>query len=163
MYFTVITCPYCLQSYIAPEDGIVAESAGTADMNRLKGKSVSCPRLADKYLQDHLDSCFVVEFKLKKMWLSPNGTIRNILGGTVFREPILIKNIPRLVPGWTQAIVVGRHAFGDQYKATDYVVKEPGKVRLLNKQQLAQNGGPTTIRLLIEYNFWNGGGRSQPA
>ncbi|BES95302.1 Isocitrate dehydrogenase NADP [Nesidiocoris tenuis] len=77
------------------------------------------------------DEARVEEFKLKKMWLSPNGTIRNILGGTVFREPILIKNIPRLVPGWTQAIVVGRHAFGDQYKATDYVVKEPGKMELV--------------------------------
>lgn len=73
----------------------------------------------------------VKEFKLKKMWLSPNGTIRNILGGTVFREPILIKNVPRVVPGWTKAIVVGRHAFGDQYKATDYVVKEPGKLELV--------------------------------
>ena len=63
----------------------------------------------------------VSEFKLKKMWKSPNGTIRNYLGGTVFREPIVISNIPRLVPGWTKPIVIGRHAFGDQYKATDYV------------------------------------------
>lgn len=70
----------------------------------------------------------VEEFKLKKMWLSPNGTIRNILGGTVFREPILCKNIPRLVPGWTNPIVIGRHAHGDQYKAKDYVVTEPGTV-----------------------------------
>lgn len=59
---------------------------------------------------------FISEFKLKKMWKSPNGTIRNILGGTVFREPILCKNIPRLVPGWTQPITIGRHAFGDQVK-----------------------------------------------
>lgn len=63
------------------------------------------------------------------MWLSPNGTIRNILGGTVFREPIMCKNIPRLVPGWTKPIVIGRHAHGDQYKAKDYVVTRPGRVR----------------------------------
>jgi len=61
------------------------------------------------------------------MWKSPNGTIRNELNGTVFREPILIKNIPRLVPGWTSPIIIGRHAFGDQYRATDYVAKEPGQ------------------------------------
>lgn len=73
----------------------------------------------------------VEEFKLKKMWLSPNGTLRNILGGTVFREPILCKNIPRLVPGWTQPIVIGRHAFGDQYKAKDIVVSTPGKMELV--------------------------------
>lgn len=65
------------------------------------------------------------------MWLSPNGTIRNILGGTVFREPILCKSIPRLVPGWTNAIVIGRHAFGDQYKAVDTVIDGPGKVELV--------------------------------
>ncbi|CAH0557318.1 unnamed protein product [Brassicogethes aeneus] len=73
----------------------------------------------------------VEEFKLKKMWLSPNGTIRNILGGTVFREPILCKNIPKLVPGWTKPIVIGRHAFGDQYKAKDFVVTKPGTVELV--------------------------------
>jgi len=69
----------------------------------------------------------VKEFNLKKMWLSPNGTLRNILGGTVFREPILCKNIPLLVPGWKKSITVGRHAFGDQYKAQDYVVTKPAK------------------------------------
>ena len=68
----------------------------------------------------------VEEFKLKKMYKSPNGTIRNICGGVIFREPIIIKNIPRCVPGWTSPIVVGRHAFGDQYRATDYVPKEAG-------------------------------------
>ena len=73
----------------------------------------------------------VEEFNLKKMWKSPNGTIRNILGGVVFREPIVISNIPRLVPGWTDPIVVGRHAFGDQYKATDFRVPGPGKLRLV--------------------------------
>ncbi len=70
----------------------------------------------------------VEEFKLKKMWKSPNGTIRNILGGVIFREPIIMKNVPRLVPGWTKPIIVGRHAFGDQYKATDF--KFPGKGKL---------------------------------
>ncbi|TVV70668.1 NADP-dependent isocitrate dehydrogenase [Sphingomonas solaris] len=73
----------------------------------------------------------VEEFKLKKMWKSPNGTIRNILGGVVFREPIVIKNVPRLVPGWTDPIVVGRHAFGDQYRATDFLVPGPGKLRMV--------------------------------
>ena len=73
----------------------------------------------------------VEEFKLKEMWKSPNGTIRNILGGVIFREPIICKNVPRLVPGWTQPIIVGRHAFGDQYKATDF--KVPGKGRLTIK------------------------------
>jgi isocitrate dehydrogenase len=72
----------------------------------------------------------VKEFNLKKMWKSPNGTIRNILGGTVFREPIICKNIPRLVPGWTKPIVIGRHAFGDQYRATDFVVPGPGKLEI---------------------------------
>jgi isocitrate dehydrogenase len=69
----------------------------------------------------------VKEFSLKKMYRSPNGTIRNELNGTVFREPIVIKNIPRLVPGWIEPIVIGRHAFGDQYRATDFVAQEPGK------------------------------------
>ncbi len=73
----------------------------------------------------------VEEFKLKKMWKSPNGTIRNILGGVVFREPIVIKNVPRLVPGWTDPIVIGRHAFGDQYRATDTLIPGPGKLRLV--------------------------------
>jgi isocitrate dehydrogenase len=73
----------------------------------------------------------VEEFNLKQMWKSPNGTIRNILGGVVFREPIVIKNVPRLVPGWTDPIVIGRHAFGDQYRATDFLVPGPGKLRLV--------------------------------
>lgn len=77
------------------------------------------------------DEARVEEFNLKQMWKSPNGTIRNILGGVIFREPIICKNVPRLVPGWTQPIVVGRHAFGDQYKATDF--KFPGKGKLTIK------------------------------
>ena len=79
----------------------------------------------------------VKEFNLKKMWRSPNGTIRNILGGTVFRQPIIISNIPRYVPTWNQPIVIGRHAFGDQYKATDFLVPGPGKLKLVFE---AENG-----------------------
>ena len=79
------------------------------------------------------DEARVKEFSLKQMWKSPNGTIRNELDGTVFREPIILKNIPRLVPGWTSPIVIGRHAFGDQYRATDYVVKEPGQFLMVHK------------------------------
>jgi len=76
------------------------------------------------------DEARVKEFNLKKMWKSPNGTIRNILDGTVFREPIICKNVPRLVPNWTQPIVIGRHAFGDQYRATDFLVPGPGKLTM---------------------------------
>ncbi|HUJ57045.1 MAG TPA: NADP-dependent isocitrate dehydrogenase, partial [Kofleriaceae bacterium] len=72
----------------------------------------------------------VKEFNLHEMWKSPNGTIRNIIGGTIFREPIICKNVPRLVPGWTKPIVVGRHAFGDQYRATDFVVPGPGTLTM---------------------------------
>ncbi|GAB1415838.1 isocitrate dehydrogenase (NADP(+)) [Paludibacter sp.] len=76
------------------------------------------------------DEARVKEFSLKKMWKSPNGTLRNIIGGTVFREPIICSNVPRLVPGWERPIVIGRHAFGDQYKATDVVIKGKGKLKM---------------------------------
>jgi isocitrate dehydrogenase len=76
------------------------------------------------------DEARVKEFDLKKMWKSPNGTIRNILGGTIFREPIIISNVPRLVPGWNKPIIIGRHAFGDQYKATDFVFEGPGTLTI---------------------------------
>ena len=76
------------------------------------------------------DEARVEEFGLKQMWRSPNGTIRNILGGVVFREPIICNNVPRLVPGWTQPIVIGRHAFGDQYRATDFLFPGPGKLTM---------------------------------
>ena len=76
------------------------------------------------------DEARVEEFGLKKMWRSPNGTIRNILGGVVFREPIVISNVPRLVPGWTKPVVIGRHAFGDQYRATDFKIPGPGKLTM---------------------------------
>src|SRR5580704_11389074 len=76
------------------------------------------------------DEARVEEFGLKDMYRSPNGTIRNILGGVIFREPIVIKNVPRLVPGWTKPIVIGRHAYGDQYRATDFKVPGPGKLTM---------------------------------
>lgn len=84
------------------------------------------------------DEARVKEFNLKKMWRSPNGTIRNILNGTVFREPIVIQNVPRLVVGWEKPIVVGRHAFGDQYRATDFIAPGPGKLEMIFTPE---NGG----------------------
>jgi isocitrate dehydrogenase len=94
------------------------------------------------------DEARVEEFKLKKMWKSPNGTIRNILGGTVFREPIICKNVPRYVPGWTKPIVIGRHAFGDQYRATDFRV--PGKGKLTMTFQPA-DGGPAITHEVYDF------------
>ncbi len=99
------------------------------------------------------DETRVREFGLKKMWRSPNGTIRNIIGGTVFREPIMISNVPRLVPGWTRPICIGRHAFGDQYRATDTVIKEKGK---LTMSFIPDGGGEEQIWEV--YHFKNGGG-----
>jgi isocitrate dehydrogenase len=98
------------------------------------------------------DEARVEEFKLKQMWKSPNGTIRNILDGTVFREPIVIKNIPRLVTTWDQPIVVGRHAFGDQYRATDFVVKGKGKLTVKFE---GENGEKQEFEV---YNFNGEGG-----
>jgi isocitrate dehydrogenase len=89
----------------------------------------------------------VEEFGLKKMWKSPNGTIRNILGGVVFREPIICKNVPRLVPGWTEPIVIGRHAHGDQYKASDFVVPGPGKVTITYTPDDASSGEPIELEV----------------
>ena len=99
------------------------------------------------------DEARVKEFTLKKMWKSPNGTIRNILNGTVFREPILIKNIPRLVSGWKKPIVIGRHAHGDQYKATDVVTDKPGKLVL---RFMPEDGGEPVEHEV--FNFKDGGG-----
>jgi len=95
-----------------------------ANATKKHGVAVKCATITP-------DEARVEEFKLKKMWKSPNGTIRNILGGVIFREPIICKNVPRLVPGWTQPIIVGRHAFGDQYRATDF--RFPGKGKLTMK------------------------------
>jgi len=104
----------------ATDDRVTVESANAI---RQHGVGVKCATITP-------DEARVAEFNLKKMWKSPNGTIRNILGGTIFREPIIIKNIPRLVPGWTQPIIVGRHAFGDQYRATDFRVPGAGKLTI---------------------------------
>src|ERR671920_461423 len=93
------------------------------------------------------DEARVKEFGLKKMWKSPNGTIRNILGGVVFREPIICKNVPRLVPGWTKPIVIGRHAHGDQYKASDFVVPGPGKVTITYTPDDASSGEPIEMEV----------------
>jgi isocitrate dehydrogenase len=98
------------------------------------------------------DEARVEEFHLKKMWVSPNGTVRNILGGTVFREPIICSNIPRLVPGWTNPIVIGRHAFGDQYRATDFVVHEAGNL----KMTFTPDGGGAPVEYPI-FHFPAGG------
>ncbi len=103
------------------DDRITVEAA---EAIKKHGVGVKCATITP-------DEARVEEFKLKKMWKSPNGTIRNILGGVVFREPIAISNVPRLIPGWTDPIVIGRHAFGDQYKATDFLVPGPGKLRLV--------------------------------
>jgi isocitrate dehydrogenase len=109
------------------DDRITVEAA---EAIRQYGVGVKCATITP-------DEARVEEFGLKKMWKSPNGTIRNILGGTIFREPIVIQNVPRLIPGWTDPIVVGRHAFGDQYKATDFLV--PGKGKLTIKW-VGENG-----------------------
>ena len=110
-----------VESRDATNDKITVDSA-----NAIKqyGVGVKCATITP-------DEDRVKEFDLKRMWKSPNGTIRNILGGVVFREPIVISNVPRLIPGWTDPIVVGRHAFGDQYRATDFRVPGPGKLRMV--------------------------------
>ncbi len=104
----------------ATDDQVTVDAANAI---REYGVGVKCATITP-------DEARVEEFGLKKMWRSPNGTIRNILGGVIFREPILISNIPRYVPGWTKPVIIGRHAFGDQYKATDFKVPGPGKVTL---------------------------------
>ena len=95
----------------------------SANATKQYGVAVKCATITP-------DEARVKEFHLKEMWKSPNGTIRNIIGGTIFREPIICKNVPRLVPGWTRPIVVGRHAYGDQYRATDFVVPGPGTLTM---------------------------------
>ena len=112
-----------------------------AEATKKYGVAVKCATITP-------DEQRVEEFKLKKMWKSPNGTIRNILDGVVFREPIVMKNVPRLVPGWTQPVVVGRHAFGDQYKATDF--KVPGKGKLTMKF-VPEDGGPVIEHEVFDF------------
>ena len=110
-----------IESRDATDDQITIDAA---EATKKYGVAVKCATITP-------DEARMEEFGLKKMWKSPNGTIRNILGGVVFREPIVISNIPRLVPGWTKPVIIGRHAFGDQYRATDFLV--PGKGKLTMK------------------------------
>jgi isocitrate dehydrogenase len=104
----------------ATDDKVTVEAA---EAIKKYGVGIKCATITP-------DEARVKEFGLKQMWKSPNGTIRNILGGVVFREPIICRNVPRLIPGWTQPIIIGRHAFGDQYRATDFKVPGPGKMTI---------------------------------
>jgi isocitrate dehydrogenase len=119
-----------VESRDATEDKITVDAANAIKKH---GVGVKCATITP-------DEGRVKEFNLKKMWKSPNGTIRNILDGTVFRQPIICKNVPRLIPGWTQPIVIGRHAFGDQYRATDMIIPGPGKMTI--RFQPAGGGAP---------------------
>lgn len=119
-----------VQNRDATEDQVTIDAANAIKQYRV---GVKCATITP-------DEARVKEFNLKKMWKSPNGTIRNILDGTVFREPIICGNIPRYVPGWTSPIIIGRHAFGDQYKATDFKVSKPGKLTMTF--QPADGGAP---------------------
>jgi isocitrate dehydrogenase len=114
----------------ATDDQVTVDAANAIKRH---GVGVKCATITP-------DEARVEEFGLKKMWRSPNGTIRNILGGVIFREPIVMANVPRLVPGWTKPIIIGRHAHGDQYKATDFVVPGPGKVTI--SYQPTDGGAP---------------------
>ncbi len=116
-------------------------TVASANAIREVGVGVKCATITP-------DEARVKEFGLKRMWKSPNGTIRNILGGVVFREPIVIKSVPRLIPGWTDPIVIGRHAFGDQYRATDFLVPGPGKLMM---KWVSQDGEETIEHEVFEY------------
>jgi isocitrate dehydrogenase len=119
------------------DDQITIDSAEAIKRHRV---GVKCATITP-------DEARVEEFGLKQMWRSPNGTIRNILGGTVFRQPIICNNVPRLVPGWTQPIVIGRHAFGDQYRATDFLVPGPGKLTITFQPE----GGEAVTREIFDF------------
>ncbi len=127
-----------IQERDATDDQITVDAA---EAIRKYGVGVKCATITP-------DEDRVEEFGLKEMWRSPNGTIRNILGGTVFREPIMCTNVPRLVPGWIQPIVIGRHAFGDQYRATDFLVPGPGK---LSMRFEPSDGGEATEYSVYEF------------
>ncbi len=127
----------CIQKRDETEDQITIDAANAIKKYRV---GVKCATITP-------DEARVEEFDLKEMWRSPNGTIRNIIGGTVFRQPIICNNIPRLVPGWTKPIVIGRHAFGDQYRATDFLV--PGAGKLTMKFEPADGSEP------IEYDVFD--------
>ena len=131
-----------IQHRDATDDQVTVDAANAIKEH---GVGVKCATITP-------DEARVEEFGLKKMWRSPNGTIRNILGGVIFREPIVISNIPRLVPGWTKPIVIGRHAHGDQYRATDFVVPGPGTVTMTYTP--ADGGEPFEMEIA---NFPGGG------
>src|SRR5512135_860382 len=124
-----------IQHRDATDDQVTVDAANAIKQH---GVGVKCATITP-------DEARVKEFSLKEMWKSPNGTIRNIVGGVIFREPIICNNVPRLVPHWTQPIVVGRHAFGDQYKATDFVV--PGKGTLTMTFTPADGGKPVEYKV----------------
>src|SRR6266550_2920006 len=126
----------------ATDDQVTVDAANAIKRH---GVGVKCATITP-------DEARVAEFGLKRMYRSPNGTIRNILGGVIFREPIVMSNVPRLVPSWTKPIVIGRHAFGDQYRATDFVV--PGKGKLTMTFTPADGGKPTTYDV---FDFPDGG------
>ena len=137
----------------ATDDQVTIDSANAIKQH---GVGVKCATITP-------DEARVEEFGLKKMWLSPNGTIRNILGGVIFREPIVISNIPRLVPGWTKPIIIGRHAHGDQYKATNFKVAGAGELTITFTpadgsepiQHVVANYGPDGGVAMGMYNFRN--------
>ena len=131
-----------IESRDQTDDNITVESANAIKKYKV---GVKCATITP-------DEDRVEEFKLKKMWRSPNGTIRNILGGTVFREPIICSNVPRYVPGWKYPLVIGRHAFGDQYRATDFKVPGPGKLTMTFTP--ADGGEPTNYEI---FNFPDAG------
>src|SRR6266702_1802525 len=127
----------------ATDDQVTVDAANAIKRH---GVGVKCATITP-------DEARVAEFGLKRMYRSPNGTIRNILGGVIFREPIVISNIPRLVPGWTKPIVIGRHAFGDQYRATDTLI--PGEGRLMLTFTPDGDGKPIELEV---FDFPKGGG-----
>lgn len=127
-----------IQNRDATDDKV---TVAAAEAIRQYGVGVKCATITP-------DEARVKEFGLKKMWKSPNGTIRNVLDGTVFREPILCRNIPKYVPGWTAPIVIGRHAFGDQYKATDFKVPGPGRLTLTYEPA---DGGPAEVHEVYDF------------
>ncbi|MGA9284654.1 MAG: NADP-dependent isocitrate dehydrogenase [Solirubrobacteraceae bacterium] len=137
-----------IQSRDASEDAITVQAA---EAIKQYGVGVKCATITP-------DEARVEEFGLKDMYRSPNGTIRNILGGVIFREPIVISNIPRLVPGWTKPIVIGRHAFGDQYRATDMVVPGPGKLVLTFTPKNEDPPTPPTQPIELDVYDFPGGG-----
>ncbi len=126
-----------IQNRDATDDQVTIDAANA--IKRL-GVGVKCATITP-------DEARVEEFGLKKMWRSPNGTIRNILGGVVFREPIVIESIPRFVPGWTKPIVIGRHAHGDQYRATDFVVPDAGTVTISYQPAASSSASPITLQV----------------